>query len=282
MVVNVARGSRETALFSERNVYGDTPSRRIFRFGQRVYGRDLPSVAARYRGDPERPMGRLMGARLRPASNELWLRLRPDESLRPWGHTIRTIPLNSAQSPAPIPDTIDLRRGMRVRCHEGYIGRLEGLALDLRAGLALDLLVRIRSNPLSEVSLPSDPFFKLVEAQGQRVLLSPSWAVSTTRTGGIHLRGGGLTLLLNASIEQVASGPRVRGDGELTGAIWQILDENPAISPYLGQLRITVHDGDVTLLGELPSRRHRASAEQEVWHVPGVFSVQNEITVEQG
>ncbi|HLY30687.1 MAG TPA: BON domain-containing protein, partial [Ktedonobacterales bacterium] len=233
----------------------------------------------RYRGDPERPMGRLLGARVRPASSELWLRLRPDESLRPWGRTVRTIPLNSTQSPTPTPDTIDLRGGMRVRCHEGYIGRLEGLALDLSAGLALDLLVRIRSDPLAEVSMPSDPFFKLVDVQGQRVLLSPSWAVSTTPTGGVHLRGGGLTLLLNASIEQVASGTLVRRDDDLTGAIWQILDANPALAPYIAQLRVVVHDGDVTLLGTLPSPRHRASAEQEAWHIPGVFTLHNEITI---
>ncbi len=267
-------------MFSERNVYGDRPARRIFRFGQRLVGRDLPGVADRYRGDPDRAMGRLMGVRLRPSTREVWLRLRPDDTLPPWSRALRTIPLNSAQSPAPIPDTLDLRRGMRVRCHEGYIGRLEGLALDMQAGLALDLMVRIRRDALTEVALSSDPFFKLLDSQGQRVLLSPAWALSTTRSeGAIHVRGGGLTLLLNASVEQVASGSVVRGDGELTTNIWRILDANPALAPYTGRIRVSGADGDVTLLGTLPSTRHRASAEQEVWHVPGVFSVHNEVTV---
>lgn len=276
----VGSGLRETPLFSERNVYGDRPARRIFRFGQRIIGRDLPDVADRYRGDPDRPIGRLMGVRLRPATREVWLRLRPDDNLRPWNRDLRTIPLNGAQSPAPIPDTLELRRGMRVRCHEGYIGRLEGLALDMQAGLALDLLIRIRSDALSDVSLPSDPFYKLLDTQGQRVLLSPSWALSTMRSeGAIHVRGGGLTLLLDASVEQVASGSLVRGDGDVTTNIWRMFDANPALAPYTGRLRVNVTDGDVTLLGTLPSIRHRASAEQEVWHVSGVFSIHNEITV---
>ncbi len=71
----------------------------------------------------------------------------------------------------------------------------------------------------------------------------------------------------------------MRGDGDVTTNIWNILDANPALAPYTGRLRVHVTDGDVTLLGTLPSIRHRASAEQEVWHVPGVFSVHNEITV---
>ncbi|MDE3231196.1 MAG: BON domain-containing protein, partial [Chloroflexota bacterium] len=35
----------------------------------------------------------------------------------------------------------------------------------------------------------------------------------------------------------------------------------------------------VTLLGTLPSPRHRASAEQDVWHLAGVLAVRNEITI---
>jgi len=39
-----------------------------------------------------------------------------------------------------------------------------------------------------------------------------------------------------------------------------------------------VHDGIVRLRGEVPTARHKASIEQDVWHVPGVNGVRNELT----
>ncbi len=85
--------------------------------------------------------------------------------------------------------------------------------------------------------------------------------------------------MLNASAAQVARCLVLRGDAELTADIWAILAANPAIEPSLSLLRVSVREGVVTLLGSLPTSRHRLSAEQDIWHVPGVLAVHNEVTV---
>jgi hypothetical protein len=171
---------------------------------------------------------------------------------------------------------------MRVQCHEGYIGRLEGLVIETSEGVVSDLIVRVRSDALADVELSSDPMFKLVGAQGQEVFLSPSWAVSVAQSESmLPFFAPELTLRLDATVEQVASAALLRSDGELTASVWQILSENPALAPFLGRLRVQVRDGEVTLLGSLPTRRHRASAEQDIWHLPGVIAMRNEVTTDE-
>jgi BON domain len=262
------RGTGEGA-FDSGDMSADTGTvREIFRFGQKIRGENVPSVPARYRGGPGGPAGRVVAALLRPASGETWLRIRSSDA--PWQRQVRTIPLNADQPPAPTPETVELRGGIRVYCHDGYVGRLEGFAFDTSAGLAQYIVVRIRNNVLADVDNPSDPLFKL----------PPTWVVSSTHeSSGFPFGGGGSRLMLDASAEQIAAGLLLRPDGALAAAIWEILDINPAISPYTPQVQVLVHDGDVTLRGVLPSPRHRASAEQDVWHVPGVLAVHNEITV---
>lgn len=263
-------------MFSERNLHGDQPARRILRFGQRISGQLLPTVPQRARGVDDGDMGRLNGARLDARGREVWLRLTSGGINR----AVRTIPVNTTQTPAPTPDALELRGGMRVRCHEGGVGRLAGMVIETREGLVSDLIIRVRSDAMADVSLSSDPMFKLVEAQGQLVMISPAWALSVSHTPTLSpFASAGLILELNATVEQVASGAQLRTDGQLTAAAWEILNQNPAIAPYQGRLRVQVRDGDVTLLGTLPSPRHRASAEQDVWHLPGVLSVHNEITI---
>lgn len=276
-VVVAIRGTGEGA-FGSGNMDGENGgNRQIFRFGQKIRGENVPSVPARYRGGPGGPTGRVVAALLRPSSGEIWLRIRSSDA--PWQRQVRTIPLNTDQPPAPSPESVELRGGVRVDCHDGYVGRLEGFAFDTHAGIAQQIVVRIRSNVLADVENPSDPLFKLVEVGGQQLMLPPSWIVSATHeSSGFPFGSGSARLKLDASAEQVASGLWLRTDGELTSAIWGILDENPAIAPYTGHLRVLVHDGDVTLRGILPSPRHRASAEQDVWHVPGVLAVHNEVT----
>jgi BON domain-containing protein len=265
-----------TALFSERNLYGDQPARRVLRFGQRITGADIPAAPERVRGVADGPLGRLRGARLQARSQVAWLRLSASGPSR----EMRTIPLNATQGPAPTPDTLELRGGMRVHCHEGYVGKLAGLVIDPSQGLVTDLIVKIRSDAMAEVSLSSDPMFKLGPSQGAQALLSPAWAVSISRSeSAIPFMSGRLTLMLDATVEQVASAAQLRNDGQVSGDIWNILGENPAIAPYLNRLRIEVRNGDVTLLGALPTPRHRASAEQDIWHVPGVFALHNEVTL---
>lgn len=267
-------------LFSERNSNGGAPALLIARFGQRLRADDMPSVPERYRG-LDGPLGRLTSVRARPGTGETWLRLRPSDVLRPWRRLVRVIPLNATQAPTPppTPDVLDLRAGMRVYSHEGYIGRLEGVCLDVQAGLATELLVKIRGDVLSSVEIGTDPLAYLINVAGQRLLLPLAWATSTKQeSSGRPFRGGSL-LQLDASPEQIASGSRVRSDGDIAGDIWRMFEVNPAINPYTARLRVEVHDGVVTLLGVLPSPRHRASAEQDVWHVSGVLTVRNEITL---
>lgn len=250
----------------------------IFRFGQKIRGENVPSVPARYRGGPGGPAGRVVSALIRPSSGETWLRIRIGDA--PWQRQVRTIPLNADQPPTPTPESVELRGGIRTYCHDGYVGRLEGIALDTRSGLAQQIVVRIRGNTLADVENPSDPLFSLVGVGGQLLLLPPAWVVSATHeSSGFPFGSGSTHLKLDASAEQVASGLAVRSDGELTSAIWNILDDNPAIVPFTGQIRVLVHDGDVTLRGMVPSPRHRASAEQDVWHVPGVLAVHNELSI---
>ncbi len=263
-------------MFSERNLHGDEPARRIFRFGQRISGQLLPTAPQRVRGIDDGALGRLRGARLRARGREVWLRLSAGDLSR----TIRTAPINSTQAPAPTPDALELRGSMRVRCHEGYVGRLAGMIIDAHEGVVSDLILRVRRDVLADVSLSSDPMFKLVDVQGQEVLISPAWAVSVSQSESMLAFGASsLTLHIDASVEQIASGALLRTDGQLTAAVWEILSENPAIAPYQGKLRVIVREGEVTLLGALPSSRHRSSAEQDVWHLPGVLAVRNEITV---
>jgi len=266
-------------LFSERNLHGDQPARRILRFGQRITGADIPAAPERVRGVADGPLGRLRGARLQACSQVAWLRLSASELSR----ELRTIPLNATQGPAPTPDTLELCDSMRVRCHEGYVGKLAGLVIDPSQGLVTDLIVKIRGDAMADVNLPSDPMFKLEPSQGAQALVSPAWAISTSRTeSAIPFMGGRLTLMLDATVDQIASAAQLRSDEQITGDIWRLLDENPAIAPYVSRLRVKVRNGDVTLFGALPTPRHRASAEQDIWHVPGVFALHNEVTVTGG
>jgi osmotically-inducible protein OsmY len=112
-------------------------------------------------------------------------------------------------------------------------------------------------------------------------LLSPAWAVSTTREpASLPLWRATTVLLLNASAEQIGAATRVRSDGQLAHDVAEAWGENPALAPYTGRLSAEAHDGDVTLGGTLPSPRHRATAEQDAWHVAGVLAVHNLIRVE--
>jgi len=111
-------------------------------------------------------------------------------------------------------------------------------------------------------------------------MLPPAWVVSSTHeSSGFPFGSGSSRLMLDASAEQIAAGLMLRSDGALAAAIWEILDINPAIAPFTPRVQVLVHDGDVTLRGMLPSPRHRASAEQDVWHVPGILAVHNEIAI---
>lgn len=260
------------------NGFGASPARHVVRLGKKLKGEDVPTVPPRYRGGPGGPTGRLVAVRLRPATGEAWLRLRAGDA--PWQNAVRTIPLNASQPPAPLPDTLELRGGTRVRCHDGYVGRLEGVVLDNGAGTVQELIVRVRSNVLADVESNVDPMNALLRVSGQQVLLPPAWAKSTTReSSNLPFRGGAMTLLLDATPEQIAAGTVLRSDAALAGDIQNFWNDNPALLPYTAHMHVVVKDGEATLLGTVPSPRHKATAEQDAWHVPGVFAVNNDLVV---
>ncbi len=267
------------SFFDAGNSGLDRPGRHVLRFGAKIKGEDVPSVPERYRG-LDGPSGKLMGVRLTPATGDLWLRLVRRSQRPPFERTVRTIPLNDRQSPAPAPEAIELRSGMRVYCHDGYVGRMEGVTFDAGTGAALELLIRVRSDVLVDVETMASPMAKLIPVAGQRLLISPSWASSVkSEPSSVPFRGESLTLHLDASTEQIASGTTLRSDEAVAGDIWDMLNANPALAPYTGHINLEVHDGTVRLWGRLPSPRHRASAEQDIWHVPGVFTLYDETTI---
>ena len=270
-------GSAGGRLFSERSLSGAIPARRVLRFGGRVRAGDLPTVPSRYRGGRGGPDGVLMGMQLRARTGEVWCRLRAS---RPLSRTTRMVPLNTIQPGTPTPDALALRRHMRVDCQGGEVGRLEGVAIDLQTGLATGLLVRVRGDVDADVSRPTDALAPLLAVVGQRFLVNPAAATKVDQvTGPFLLAPARPRLMLAASAAQVAHSLALRPDAALKASVWQILSANPALAPFLAQVRVDVRDGTVVLLGTLPSLRHRLSAEQDVWHVPGVLAVQNEISV---
>ncbi|HEU5440801.1 MAG TPA: BON domain-containing protein [Ktedonobacterales bacterium] len=253
--------------------------RHVLRFGASIRGSDVPSVPVRYRA-VSGPSGKLAGAYLHPGTAEAWLRLRAGTGFLGLRREVRVYPLSASQPPTPPPDAFELSGGMRVYCHDGYAGELRGIAIDIETGVCSNLLVKVRGDVLAEVERITSPLAPLLDAAGKDVLLPPRWATATKAEAARFGLGGEKTALhLDASAEQVASSTLLRPDADVTGDILKILDANPAVGPFLARLRVEVHDGDVTLRGTLPSARHRASAEQDVWHVPGVFALRNETTI---
>jgi hypothetical protein len=264
-------------MFSERSPGGSAPARQVLRLGARANLGELPTVPPRYRGAMGGPSGVLASARLRARTGELWCRLGRS---RPWARDLRTVPINTTQPPAPTPDALELRRHLRVDCQAGRVGRLEGMVVDTHTGLATELLIQVRGDVAADIAGPTDPLGPLLRVQGQRVLVPPAWATKAEQAAGmLPFFPAQARIVLAATAVQVAHGLILRDDASLTADVWAILAANPAIEPALSHVRVQVRDGMVTLLGSLPSVRHRLSAEQDVWHVPGVLGVRNETSV---
>ncbi|HEX6820382.1 MAG TPA: BON domain-containing protein [Ktedonobacterales bacterium] len=264
---------------SEINALNYAPLRRILRFGQQVRGNTIASIAHGPAVGPGGYTGRLVGAALLPEAHQAWLRLSSRGPL-PWQQRARVVALGAAQPAQPPADALALHSGLRAHCHDGYVGRIEGLSVDATSGRVLDVLLRVRTDVLAEVDTAASPFNALLRVAGQVVMFPPEWITDLSKEEGGGLLGGNENVLeLAASPEQIASGMLIRPDGDLIAAIWRLWEENPAITAYLDRIRPLVHDGDVTLVGSLPAARQKASAEQDVWHVPGVFSVVNDIRV---
>jgi hypothetical protein len=249
----------------------------VLRFGQRMTRADLPFALQAGGSGVEGAIGTLIGAQLTKDASDIWLRLGVGGFLRPTKY--QTIHVHGNGPDDAPSDGFLLHDDLRARCHEGYVGKVEGLALDLRAGDALGVLLRVRSDALAAITRASDPYYHLLPLAGQRILVPPAWMRSVSRTrAALPFLPDEETLQLDASIEQVASATVVRADADLEVDIIHILEENPAAAPLLARISVHVHDGVVRLRGVAPTPRHIASIEQDVWHVPGVNGVRNEMT----
>ncbi len=259
-------------MFSERRL--GEQRQRVVRLGARLRAGDLPTMP-QLRAGASGTLGVVVGARMRPRTGEIWLRLR---AARPLARRVRTVPLRAAQPEAGVVDVLDLRRNMRVDCDGGYVGRLEGVVVDTRTGLASGLLMRVRGNVAADVEGPTDALVPLVAVAGQRMIVPADWATHVIKVSTLFpFPSDRLRLRLSTRAAQIAHSLVLRPDAALAAEIQTILAANPAIQPSLPHLRVAVRDGAVTLLGSVPTARHRLSAEQDVWHISGVLAVRNEL-----
>jgi hypothetical protein len=262
---------------SESDASFRAPIRRLLRFGQRITRDDLSLALQGGGSGVDGALGTLVGAQVTMDASDIWLRLGAGGLFR--SEKYQTIHIYGVGSEELIPTALSLHGDLRVRCHEGYVGKLDGLAIDLRTGEALGLLLHVRSDVLAEITGAFSPFQALLPLANQRILLPPAWIRSLSSSKArLPFLPDVETLHIGASVEQVASATVVRDDAELEAEIVRILEENPALAPLLARITIQVRDGIVLLRGEAPTPRHKASIEQDIWHVPGVNEVRNELT----
>jgi hypothetical protein len=261
---------------SESGASAGAPIRRLLQFGRRITSDDLPLPPHAGNGGLSAVSGTLVGAWLSENARNVWLRLGAGGLFRAEKYQIIHV---YGDGPAEPPaEALWLHGDLRVRCHEGFIGKLEGLALELRSGEALGLLVHVRSDVLAAITSASDPYQQLLPLANQRIRLPPSWIRSVSRAKAmLPFLPDEETLRLDASVEQVASATVVRDDADLEADITRILEQNAALAPLLAHITIQVRDGVVLLRGAVPTARHKASIEQDVWHVAGVNEVRNEL-----
>jgi hypothetical protein len=189
------------------------------------------------------------------------------------------VPLSAGAPLSPkAADAVELLEKMPVFCSDEHqqkkryrIGHLEGMTVAGRTGLANVRVVRVRAHPEEEVNSPSDPLAQLVSVAGRRLVLPPSWALAES---------GQAALMLSGFPAQVASGTEYIDDLGVRERLWAILNENPALQPYLRQIKAEVQDGVVYLSGQLPMGRLRNSAKQDIWHVPGVVAIEDTLRIE--
>ncbi len=244
-------------------------TRLVLRLGAHVNLEDIPTLPARERQRPGALEGRLGSVFV--SGEDLWCRLSGGMRGQVWPLSFkhveaRTVPLYEHQQPTPSPDAIELLPQMPVECHDGLVGKLEGVTVLLATGQVDFLLVRLRGGLEDVVARPTDALAPLVPVQGQAVLLDPTWAMATANGSTRHLA-------LDASAEQIASALVLRDDRVLEQEVYAILSENPALATYLSAFRVAVQDGAVTLAVPPLSPRLRSSMEQVVWHIPGVLAV---------
>lgn len=251
----------------------------VLRLGSRVRLSTIPSIPQRLRPRVTYLSGRLGMIYLGASTGEVWCRLNDGLNGQIWPPSIRrsparTIPLNDKQEPSPTIDAIDLHPQMSVDCRDGHVGKLEGLVIESLTGIANGLLVQVRDNIQEELSGPSDPRMPLTRISGRHVMIPPVWSKAPEAI--THSLGLTRYLMrIDATAAQVSQCLVLRDDGQIAQDVWDILSNNKAVAPYLGDFRVQVHDGTVTIAGPPISPRLRASVEQDIWHVSGVLNVRN-------
>lgn len=243
-----------------------------------------PFNAERVLGMPANFRERLSGAHavlthlwLRPQSGQVTVAARFRKNLMSKTEEVVPLSVGAPLEPAKAEGLKELRAKAPVFCSDEHqpgrryrVGQFEGLTISARTGLANGVIVRVRAHPEEEVTRPTDPLAPLVAVAGRRLVVSPAWL----------LVDKGEELVLSAFPAQVASSVEFLDDWQVRERIWAILNENPAVQPYLAWLRLEVRDGVAYLSGRLPMARLRNSAKQDIWHVPGVVGIEDKVHVE--
>jgi hypothetical protein len=253
----------------------------VLRLGSSARLAGIASIAERWRARASQLSGRLGAVIVQPGTGTGWCRLSQGLSGQIWPPSLkriemRTIPLNAQQPPTPESPYVELTPGQPVACHEGTVGRLEGVVVETTQGIVSSLLVRVPARLNDQIGGPEDPLAALLHVAGSRVMVPPAWAVMPESHNGSSIAHAHV-LHLNATASQVAHSLVLREDADLVQEVYGILSRSPALRVYISEIRVTVSDGLVTLVGPALSPRLRASVEQDVWHIPGVLDVRNEL-----
>lgn len=256
------------------------PRKLVLRLGAKVNLESLPSLPSHFRARVSHLSGTLGVVFMCPSTGEAWCRLNSGYAGQIYPPSIkhieaRTFPLNYRQIVTPTPDAIDLHPHMFVECRDGYVGKLAGVVSDAGTGIVTSLLTRVRTGLAAAIAGPSDPLAPLMEVAGQEVMISPAWAKTPETVN--HLLGAGHHLRIDATASQVAHSLVLRDDGQLLQDVYAILGKSHAVANYLNDFQVSVHDGEVTISGVALSPRLRAAVESDIWHVPGVLFIRNNL-----
>lgn len=147
---------------------------------------------------------------------------------------------------------VTIRRGQRVLCSDGPIGRVDMVLVDAQTGKVQHLVVRQGLLFSRDVAVPAD------------------W-VSTITPDAV---------LLEAPRETVAHLPAYRPDDELERDVEEALQRDELLRLLGLPIRVEVEDGLVRLRGHVHNRALSARAEEIARSVPGVLGVENRLVVD--
>ncbi len=145
-----------------------------------------------------------------------------------------------------------IRRGQRVLCHDGALGRVDMVLVDAKTGKVQHLVVRQGWLFSRDVAVPAD------------------W-VSTVTPDAV---------ILEASREAVAHLPVYRPDDELARDVEEALQRDELLRVLGLPVRVEVEGGIVSVRGHVHNRALAERAEELARSVPGVLGVENRLVVD--